>query len=123
LVQDTGYGIPEAAKTRLFEKFYQATGGKAPLQPVLASGYISFDILLQHIKARRPAKRRRNRHPLFVSICKKEKAHLAHETIWRKRKKEAVILDELLEEPEEEAPAVDLKESNPGILVTDGIVC
>jgi signal transduction histidine kinase/ligand-binding sensor domain-containing protein/DNA-binding NarL/FixJ family response regulator len=119
LVQDTGYGIPEAAKTRLFEKFYQATGGKAPLKPGFGIGlYLVRHFITAH-KGTVILESEEGKGTTFCINLQKGKAHLVHETILEEAQKETVILDELLEEPEEETPAIDHKESNPGILVTD----
>ena len=113
LVQDTGYGIPATAKARLFEKFYQATGGKAPLKPGFGIGlYLVRHFITAH-KGMVTLESEEGAGTTFCISLQKGKAHLAHETILEEAQKEPVILDELLEEPEEEAPPSIIQKAIP----------
>ena len=119
LVQDTGCGIPAAAKDRLFEKFYQAPSAKAPLKPGFGIGLYLVRHFIEAHKGTVTFETTEGLGTTFNITLQKGKMHLGNETILDEAQKEPVILEELLEEPVEEEAASVQQEGKHDILVTD----
>ncbi|OQP57061.1 hypothetical protein A3860_10870 [Niastella vici] len=118
-VQDTGCGIPAEATPRLFEKFYQVTASKAPLKPGFGIGLYLVRHFIEAHKGLVTFETAEGKGTTFTITLQKGKAHLANETILEAAQKEPVILEELLEEPVEEQPAVDTVDNKTLLQVTD----
>ncbi len=118
-VQDTGCGIPAEATARLFEKFYQVTTARAPLIPGFGIGLYLVRHFIEAHKGTITFTTEEGAGTSFFIALHKGKAHLGNATILDEAQQEAVILDELMEEPVEEEREADHSAGKAGLQVTD----
>jgi DNA-binding response OmpR family regulator/anti-sigma regulatory factor (Ser/Thr protein kinase) len=113
-VTDSGYGIPQEAASRLFEKFYQARSVNAPVKSGFGIGLYLVRHFVEGHKGAITFQSREGEGTSFLMRLKKGSAHLDQQAILHQPDEEPVFLEEL---EEEVVPGPD--ENKLGELVSD----
>jgi signal transduction histidine kinase/ligand-binding sensor domain-containing protein/DNA-binding response OmpR family regulator len=101
-VTDNGPGIPEDAKQKLFDKFYQATAVNAPKKPGFGIGLYLVKHFIEGHRGEVYFDSEEGKGTTFYMKLKKGKAHLDNQSIINQPLQESGILEELVETPAEE---------------------
>jgi CheY-like chemotaxis protein/AraC-like DNA-binding protein len=117
-VIDNGYGIAAGARSRLFEKFYQASSKNAPAKTGFGIGLYLVQRFVEGHNGTVSFHTEEGKGTSFLVTLKKGTKHLADKTILQAQEQESSLLAELAEDIPEEpvATATDIKSEE---LVTD----
>lgn len=101
-VIDNGYGIPRAAASKLFEKFYQASSEKTAAKTGFGIGLYLVKHFVEGHKGQVSFSSEEGKGTTFLVKLKKGKEHVEGQVIQSALQRDSVILEQLKEEPEEE---------------------